>query len=124
MVGLSTPIHIIFLLQLVCRTFDMSSTVKRFSDLNIPTIVALEGKKVKITSVLDREIVIHAYSIRKSKFEGDYAKIQFSIPNKTKKYVVFTGSVNIIRQLSMMDTEDLPVLAKITCNDHGFYALS
>ena len=102
----------------------MSSTVKRFSDLNIPTIVALEGKKVKITSILDREIVIHAYSIRKSKFEGDYAKIQFSIPNKTKKYAVFTGSVNIIRQLSMMDTEDLPVLAKITCNDHGFYALS
>ena len=32
--------------------------VKRFSDLNIPAVVALEGKKVKIASVLCREIII------------------------------------------------------------------
>lgn len=100
--------------------------VKRFSDLNIPAVVALEGKKVKIASVLCREIIILAYSLRPSKYKDNtmYAKIQFNIPNKSKKYVLFTGSTNIIRQLEMIKPEDFPIAVTIIKHELGYYALT
>lgn len=72
----------------------------------------LEGKKKKLSEVLDCEILILAYRIARSKFKDkNYVTIQFE--NDGDKYVVFTGSEVLMEQLGKYSTE-LPFYATIT----------
>lgn len=58
----------------------------------------LEGEKKKITEIIDKEILIINFQIKKSKIkDGNYATIQFE--NSGKKYVIFTASVPLMEQL-------------------------
>lgn len=51
----------------------------------------LEGEKKKIAEILNKEILILDFRIKKSKIkDGNYAIIQFE--NSGKKHVVFTAS--------------------------------
>lgn len=86
--------------------------MNKFSDFG-DTSSALDGEKLNIEEVIDREIIINDFRIRKSKFErgsGKYLTIQFILNDK--KHVLFTGSEVLTDQLEKYK-EKLPFIAVI-----------
>lgn len=70
------------------------------SDENIP----LEGEKKKINDILNKEILITDFQIKKSKIkDGNYATIQFK--NGGVDYVVFTASGPLMKALEKYKDE-------------------
>jgi len=64
----------------------------------------LEGKKKKLSEVLDCEILVLAYRIARSKFKDrNYVTIQFE--NDGDKYVLFTGSEVLMEQLTKHEAQ-------------------
>jgi len=58
----------------------------------------LDGEKKKIADVLNKEILIINFQVKKSKIKaGNYATIQFK--NGGAEYVIFTGSRPLMEQL-------------------------
>lgn len=74
---------------------------KRFSDFAEEEKL-LEGPKVKVESILNQEITITGYNIKKSKYNknnsGKCLMIQFE-NNQAEKKVFFTGSGVLIDQM-------------------------
>ena len=98
--------------------------MERFSDFaDIKPL--LEGDKVKIDNILNKEIIITGYRIDKSKFgdNGDkYCRIQFKETEKDNFHVVFTGSLVLIDQLVHADGH-FPFLTIIK-KQNKYYTLS
>ena len=61
----------------------------------------LEGDKVKIANILNKEIIVTNYRVQNSKQKKDTkcVTIQFVYPGFDEPYVVFTGSTVLQRQL-------------------------
>lgn len=80
--------------------------MKRFSDFSQEKGV-LEGDKVKIDSVLNQEITIIGYSIKKSRYDknnsGKYLTLQYE--DEMDKKIIFTGSEVLIEQLEKYGDE-------------------
>lgn len=58
----------------------------------------LDGKKKKITEILNKEILVLNFRIQKSKIkEGNYVILQFNLDNE--RYVIFTTAKRIIKKL-------------------------
>jgi len=71
----------------------------------------LSGEKIKMEKILGKEIVVLDFRVRKSKIkDGEYTIIQFI--KEDKKYVVFTGSSVLRRQLETYKNK-LPFIAVI-----------
>lgn len=76
----------------------MSSEYQHFRDFANDEKIPLEGEKKKIHDILDKEILITNFQIKKSKIkEGSYATIQFK--NDGVKYVIFTASGPVMEAL-------------------------
>lgn len=81
----------------------------------------LDGKKKKLSEVLDQEILIRAFRIGRSKFKDkNYVTIQFD--NSGNRYVVFTGSEVLMEQLKRHQ-EQIPFYATIV-KRYNYYSLS
>jgi hypothetical protein len=58
----------------------------------------LDGKKKKITEILNKEILVLNFRIKKSKIkEGNYVIFQFKLDNE--RYVIFTTAKRVIKRL-------------------------
>ncbi len=68
-------------------------SLQKFSDFAEPH-TKLEGDKVKIENILNREIAITGFRIAKSKIKENqnYLTIQFMYKGENEPRVVFTGS--------------------------------
>jgi hypothetical protein len=90
--------------------------MKRFSDFAIEEN-PIDGDKVKIDEILNKEIEITAYRIKNSKFEErKHAKcvtIQFKLEGQLK--IFFTGSEVIMNQIEKYKDE-IPFMATIKRN--------
>jgi hypothetical protein len=88
--------------------------MKRFSDFADEPL-RLDGDKVRINEILNKEIKIVGYAVRKSKYgkdeKGRYATIQFEEDNSMKK-IFFTGSDVLINQLEKYGNQ-VPFIAVI-----------
>lgn len=87
----------------------------------------LEGDKIKIDDLLNTEIAIKNYDLKKSRYDknssGKYLTLQFSyLENDNTNYVVFTGSDVIISQIEKY-AEHLPFQAVIK-KINRYYTLS
>jgi len=81
----------------------------------------LEGKKKKLSEILDKEILVIAFRIGKSKFrDRNYVTIQFE--NGSTRYVLFTGSEVLMDQLERHQGS-LPFYATIVKRGN-YYSLS
>jgi len=98
--------------------------MKRFSDFSHEREV-LECDKVKIDSILNREITITGYSIKKSRYgnnnSGKYLTLQYEDDNGEKK-VLFTGSDVLIEQMEKYANE-IPFITIIKKIDR-YYTLT
>ncbi len=83
--------------------------MKKFSDFSSEK--GLTGDKMKLESILGKEIEVKSYNVNKSKYsDGDVLKLQFNFDGK--EYIVFTGSKVLIEQCEKYK-EELPFVAKI-----------
>lgn len=97
--------------------------MKRFSDFSKEQEV-LDGDKVKLDSILNQEITIIGYSVKKSQYEknksGDYLTVQFEMNGE--KQIFFTGSDVLIDQLNRY-REEIPFITTIK-KINRYYTLS
>lgn len=97
--------------------------IVRFSDFAEPGSV-LDGDKIKIDDIVNREVVVLGYKVSASKYEknksGKCLTLQVEIDSQHR--VVFTGSDVLIGQLEKYGNR-IPFLAVIRKIDR-FYTLS
>jgi len=86
----------------------------------------MDGAKMKIDEVLNREMLIIGHRIKRSKFDknssGKYLAIQFVFVGTEDRKVVFTGSDVLIEQMERYG-EEIPFVATIKKVDR-YYTLS
>ena len=81
----------------------------------------LDGEKKKLSEILDKEILVLAFRIGKSKFrDRNYVTIQYE--NGSTRYVVFTGSEVLMDQLKRHEG-NLPFYTTII-KRFNYYSLS
>lgn len=87
--------------------------VKRFSDF-AKEAGPLDGTKVKIEEILDKEILVIGCRIKESKYSKSNSSkcltIQFVM--NEKRYIVFTGSAILVEQMEKYQDE-IPFLVTI-----------
>jgi hypothetical protein len=98
--------------------------MKQFSEISREES-RLEGDKIKLDDILNRDIVIYGFTLAKSSFSknktGQYVTVQFAYPEGVKQ-VFFSGSDVLIDQLQRYKT-DIPFVAQIK-KINKYYTLS
>ena len=99
--------------------------MKRFSDFCKEQ--NLQGKKVSINKLANKEIEVINYRLTSTKFSSNCAQIQFKLLSKDTIFVTFTSSKVLIRQLTQYKDE-LPFIAFIKSgkskNGNSYYTFS
>ena len=81
----------------------------------------LEGEKIPLKDILDKEILVLGHSVHKSKFKDEnYLTLQFELDGK--KRVTFTGSGVLTDQIERF-SDKIPFLASIK-NFGKYYAFT
>jgi hypothetical protein len=88
-----------------------------FSQFNIKEISrGFEGNKIKMSKILNREIIVHHFKIEDSKVfkekgSGKCLQLQISVTNE--KHVVFTSSSGLIEVIKQIPGEGFPFTTTI-----------
>jgi hypothetical protein len=81
--------------------------MKRFSEFSKEQ-TPLEGDKIKLDDILNKEIIVCGYKIGKSKYQdndtGKYVTIQIKLSEADKPMIVFTGSSVLCQQIEKYET--------------------
>lgn len=101
---------------------DSSAKPRRFADFSKEAIQNLEGKKVAIKDIMDKELLIKAYRVFPSKVGSGKECLQMQFELDGADCVVFTNSAILIRQMAQYAGE-LPFLATIQKRNQ-YYTLS
>ena len=86
--------------------------MNRFSQFNIETSgKGFEGDKIKMSKILNREIVVHDFKIEDSKVfrdkgSGKCLHLQISVNNQ--KHIVFTSSSGLIEAITQVPPTGFP----------------
>lgn len=95
--------------------------MKRFSDFNVVAPEkTFDGEKIKIFKILNREIKVLNYRLVDSKFKQSQQRLDLHIELDGAKYIVFTGSVNLIKMITQIEKVDLPFLTVIEKDGESF----
>jgi len=95
-----------------------------FSQFNIATASKnFEGDKIKMSKILNREIVVHAFKIEESKVfkergTGKCLHLQISFNNE--KHIVFTGSSGLIEVIEQVPASGFPFTTTIKQENERF----
>ena len=88
-----------------------------FSQFNIKSkTVGFEGEKIKMSKVLNREIVVHHFKIEDSKVFKDRGTgkcLQLQISINSEKHVLFTGSSGLIETIQQVPVTGFPFTTTI-----------
>ena len=86
--------------------------MKKFSEFGIkPDHKGFIGDKIKISKVLNREIIVHAFKIEDSKFDGKRLDMQIQIDETM--HVLWTGSIVLMSMIQRIPKENFPFLTTI-----------
>ncbi|HZK69589.1 MAG TPA: hypothetical protein VFC36_08360 [Paludibacter sp.] len=86
--------------------------MKNFSQFNIkPKTKGFEGDKIKMSKILNREIVVHHFKIEDSKVfkdkgSGKCLHLQISVSNE--KHIIFTSSSGLIEAIQQVPENGFP----------------
>jgi hypothetical protein len=95
--------------------------MKTFKEFNLkPAVKKFTGEKIKISKVLNKEIVVHDYKIEDSKFEGKGKCLFLQIELDGAKRVVFTGSTILTELIQQIASTDFPFITTIVEIDEHF----
>lgn len=88
-----------------------------FSQFNVkPVERGFEGDKIKMSKILNREIVVHDFKLEESKVfkdrgSGKCLHLQISFQNE--KHIVFTGASGLIGMIEQVPKEGFPFTTTI-----------
>ena len=89
--------------------------MKRFKDFGIkPKQEALKGDRINIERLFGREIIVHSYYLKDSKFPGKYNKclwLQLEVNNEMR--VCFVGSFVLADAIERIPKENFPFTTTI-----------
>jgi hypothetical protein len=87
---------------------------KRFADFAGDDAACMDGEKIKLKDIVDKEIVVVGYKIKKSLYQKSNTEhclmLQFKMHNK--KFILFTGSSILSEQIEKYK-DHLPFIATI-----------
>jgi hypothetical protein len=93
--------------------------MKSFKDLGIKTNVnAFIGEKIKMERILNREIIVHDFEVKPSKFDGEVMTLQIQVGEE--KRIVFTSSKVLIDVVQRVAKTDFPFTATIVKENEYF----
>ena len=88
--------------------------MKRFSDFAQQDTLPIDGSKIKIEEVLNREITITGFRIKDSKYNKSNSprclELQFDLDNE--RHILFTGSEILCEQIQRYQSE-IPFMTTI-----------
>lgn len=96
--------------------------MKTFKDLGIAkTQQGFIGDKIKISKILNREVVVLDYKIENSKYEKGNGKcLHLQIAIGETKHVVFTGSKPLMDTIALVPKPDFPFKTTIIKENEWF----
>ena len=95
--------------------------MKKFSDFGIKTSVQnFVGDSIKVSRILNRDIVVHDFKIEDSKFGVGKKCLYVQISVGELKHVVFSGSVALAEMIQQVPKEDFPFETKIIKEDERY----
>ena len=98
--------------------------MNNFSQFNIAApSKGFEGDKIKISRILNREIVVHDFKLNDSKVfkdKGSGKCLQLQISFNNEKYVIFTGSSGLIEVIQQVPENGFPFTATIIKENERF----
>jgi hypothetical protein len=98
--------------------------MKSFSQFNIqPKSKGFEGEKIKMSKILNREIVVHDFKIEDSKVfkdKGTGKCLHLQISFNNEKHIVFTSSSGLIEMIQMVPADGFPFTATIVEDNERF----
>jgi hypothetical protein len=104
----------------------MESQHKKFSDLGIKsTHKKFVGEKIRLSKVLNTEIVVHGYEIKPSKYpeRGSDKCLHLQISVDGKKCVAFSIAKGLMETIQKIPESSFPFSTKIV-NDNEIYEFS
>lgn len=103
--------------------------MNKFSQFNIKTPEkGFEGDKIKMSKILNREIVIHDFKIENTKIEefrkkGSQVYLHLQISVNNTMYIVFTSGSALIETIQKVPRDKFPFTATII-EDNSKYLFS
>jgi hypothetical protein len=96
--------------------------MKKFKEFGIkPASQSMQGDKIKISKVINREIVVHDFKVEDSKFGSGSSKcLYMQISIGETKHVIFTGSTVLIETIQQIPKADFPFITTIVKEDERF----
>jgi hypothetical protein len=92
-----------------------------FKDLNIkPISLSFVGEKVRMTKILNYEIIVHDYTIKDSEKKPGTKYLTLQISRRSEKEIVFTGSKTLMDMIEQVPKEKFPFTTTITQEDQMF----
>jgi uroporphyrinogen-III synthase len=76
------------------------------------------GDKIKIERIMNRQITVHKYEVRDSKFKGKYLCLQISIGEE--KRIVFSSSISLINIIERVPKTGFPFATTIIKENERF----
>lgn len=95
---------------------------KRFKDFNITAeSAAFKGDKIKMNRLFDKEITVHAFVIKESKYKEKTDKcLYLQIEKEGVKHVVFTGSATLMDMIQKVPATEFPFNTTIVKEGDSF----
>lgn len=78
-----------------------------------PESQAFVGDKISIQRIVNVEIIVEAYKVSPSKFEGKVSRLDLQIIYEGKQRVVFVSSNTLISMIERVPKEKFPFKTKI-----------
>lgn len=97
--------------------------MKKFSDFNIQhNSAGMTGEKIKISKVINRQIIVHQFKIEDSKYPKNKSGkcLHLQIEMDSVKWVIFTGSDVLINQIKQVPEDHFPFETIIVKNNEHF----
>jgi hypothetical protein len=100
--------------------------MNRFSQFDIkPPERVLEGDKIKISRILNREVVVHRYRLTDSKVKSFQEKgsgkcLQLQVSFNNEMHVVFTSGRALIETIEQIPEDKFPFATTII-DDNGMF---
>ena len=100
--------------------------MNNFSQFNIkPTTKGFEGDKIKMSKILNREIMVHDFKLENSKVEAFKGKgagkcLHLQISFNKEKHIVFTSSSGLIEVIQQIPETGFPFTTTIIQENDRF----
>jgi len=98
--------------------------MKNFSQFNIQqTTKGFEGDKIKMSKILNREIVVHHFKIEDSKVfkeKGSGKCLHLQISFNNEKHIIFTSSSGLIEVIQKIPENGFPFTTTIVEENDRF----